>query len=65
MMKRLCSKKDLKGYTKMLSVFINLELEDKDYYWFNKAFKSGLVKASDELSKYKRNIFGQYRRIEK
>lgn len=33
MMKRLCSKKDLKGYTKMLSVLINLELEDKDYYW--------------------------------
>ena len=32
-MKRLCSKKDLKGYTKMLSVLINLELEDKDYYW--------------------------------
>ena len=32
-MKRLHSKKDLKGYTLMLEVLTNLELLDKDYIW--------------------------------
>lgn len=32
-MKRLHSKKDLKGYTLMLNVLTNLELVDKDYVW--------------------------------
>ena len=32
-MRRLYSKKDLKWYTLMLNVLINLELTDKDYMW--------------------------------